>query len=136
MTETTPAGSLRMTASMSWPSVLWLSPCSIRAAEAAKRQRSAAPAISPRAWVMGLPDSSVSISAKRSTSPSIRSATFRSTAARALAGRRDQRPSSKARRAAAMAASVSAMPPLAAVLTTTPCEGETRSEVAPSALST
>jgi hypothetical protein len=83
-----------------------------------------------------LPDSSVSISAMRSISRSIRSATFRRIVARSLPDARDQSPASKTRRAAAMAASVSAWPPLAAILTVTPWAGDCRSDVAPSALST
>ena len=84
---------------------------------------------------MGLPLSSVSISASFSTLASIRSATLFSTAARALPDRRLQRPSSKAARAAVIAASASTADPSAAWLTTTPCEGEIRSDVRPSALS-
>ena len=63
--------------------------------------------------MIGLPVSSVSSSAIRSTFCSIRSATLSRTAARSLPEMRLQRPSSNASRAAAMAASVSAAPPSA-----------------------
>ena len=135
MMETTPIGSLTVIAKISSPRLLCVSPVEVRASEAAKRHSSAAPPTSPRACEIGFPDSSDSISAKRSTFCSIRSATFVNTMARSFAAIRHQRPLSKARRAAATAKFTSASVPFAARLTTTPCDGATRSVTSPDALS-
>ena len=110
MIATTPTGSWTTIARTSWPRWLWASPWEWRARVAAYSHRSAAVSTSSRAWVTGLPDSSVSIRASSSRSRRISSPVRCRTRARSTPARRGHGPSSNARRAAVTARSTSSTP--------------------------
>ena len=85
---------------------------------------------------IGLPMSSVSRSASSATFSRINAASRSSTSLRAAGARRDQRPSSNARRADATARSISTDPPRATSASTAPVAGLTVGNRDPSALGT
>jgi hypothetical protein len=134
MTDTTPIGSFSTTASMSWPRELWLS----RAASGQAMPHSAKgppPAdLAPRLGD-GLAGFQRLDQGHALDIGLDQVGDLQQNGRAGLAGQAAPPAIVKGARAAAMAASASALPPLAARLTTTPCDGDSRSETAPSALS-